>query len=76
MDTISALHSGVSGIQSGLKSFNQNADKIVKAGTTEPQNSVTDPLVNMISDKQQVQASAKVIQTSNNMIGSLLDIKV
>ena len=77
MNTLSALQSGLSGVQSGMKSLNQNAAKI--ASNSLPQNenkSITDPLINMIQDKQQIQASAKVIEASNSMLGSILDIKV
>ena len=77
MNTLSALQSGLSGVQSGMKSLKQNAAKI--ASNSLPQNenmSITDPLINMIQDKQQIQASAKVIEASNSMLGSILDIKV
>jgi len=36
---------------------------------------ITDPLINLIRDKQQVQAPAKVIEASNDLIGTILDIK-
>lgn len=77
MNTLSALQSGLSGVQSGMKSLNQNAAKI--ASNSLPQNenkSITDPLINMIQDKQQVQASVKAIEASHSMLGSILDIKV
>lgn len=76
MTTITAFQSGLSGIKSGLQSLNANAAKIASAGSLESSDDITLPLVNMISDKQQVQASAKVIQASSDMIGSILDIKV
>jgi len=74
MSTISSMQSGLSGIQSGLQSLNNNATKIVNAGTLQTNTDITEPLVDMISDKQQVQASAKVIEANNTMLGSILDI--
>ena len=76
MSTIPAFQSGLSGINSGLQSLNKNAATIASAGAMESGSDITTPLVNMISDKQQVQASAKILETSNDMIGSILDIKV
>jgi len=71
MSTIPALQSGISGIQSGMQSLNRNASKIANSGGSD----LTEPLVNMMLDKQQVEASAKVVETSSSMIGSILDIK-
>ena len=76
MSTIPAYQSGLSGINSGLQSLNKNAATIASADAIESGTDITTPLVNMISDKQQVQASAKILETSNDMIGSILDIKV
>ncbi len=76
MSTIPALQSGLNGINSGLQRLNENAAKIASTDTIENNADVTKPLVNMISDKQQVQASAKIIEANNAMIGTILDIKV
>ncbi|HDY86278.1 hypothetical protein LCGC14_0519760 [marine sediment metagenome] len=73
MSTIPAFQSAITGIQTGMQSLNQNASKIANAQST---GDLTTPLVNMLSDKLQVQASSKVIETSRDMIGSILDIKV
>jgi len=77
MSTIPALQSGISGIQSGMQSLNRNATKIASSETIQSGGAdLNEPLVNMLLDKQQVQASAKVVETSSSMIGSILDIKV
>jgi len=76
MSTIPALQSGISGIQSGIQSLNRNATKIASNETIQSGADLNEPLVNMLLDKQQVQASAKVLETSSSMIGSILDIKV
>jgi len=77
MSTIPALQSGISGIQSGMQSLNRNATQIASSETIQSGGAdLNEPLVNMLLDKQQVQASAKVVETSSSMIGSILDIKV
>ncbi len=73
MSTIPAFQSALTGIQTGMQSLNQNSIKIANAQST---GDLTEPLVNMMSDKLQVQAPSKVIETSSDMIGSLLDITV
>lgn len=76
MSTISAFQSGVSGIQSGMQSLNQNAAKIANTNTIQSAGDYTEPLVNMISDKHQVMASSKVVEASDAMLGTILDISV
>ncbi len=76
MTTIPAYQSALSGISSGLQSLNKNAATIASADSMESGSDITTPLVNMISNKQQVQASVKVLETSNDMLGSILDLKV
>ncbi|MDO7597154.1 MAG: hypothetical protein MUQ51_09045 [Pseudomonadota bacterium] len=69
MSTIPAFQSALTGMQS----LNQNSFKIANAQSS---GDLTEPLVNMMIDKLQVQASSKVIEASSDMIGSLLDITV
>ncbi|MDF1587905.1 MAG: hypothetical protein P1P93_01905 [Gammaproteobacteria bacterium] len=76
MTTISAYQSGLTGIQTGLQSLNQNAGKIASATSIESTSNLTEPLIGMMSDKQQIEASANVIEASNSMLGTILDIKV
>lgn len=74
MTTIPAFQSGLAGIQTGMQSLHNNSAKIASADTLRSSDDLTEPLVNMIRDKQQVQSSAKVISASNSMIGSIIDI--
>ena len=78
MSDISALSSGLLGIQKGLAGLNKNAAKIASAGQMNSQNlsELVEPLVNLKINQLQIEASAKVVQTSNDTIGSLLDIMV
>lgn len=74
MTNITALQAGLNGVYSGMKSLNQNAAKIANANI-ESTHDLTEPLVNILQSEQQVKASAKVIEASNTMLGSILDIK-
>ncbi len=83
MSSISALNSGLQGIHNGLNGIKKNANDIANAGTLASSNTeqsssssdITEPLVYMKLNKLQAQASAKVVQTSADMIGTLIDMK-
>jgi flagellar hook protein FlgE len=75
MNSISAFQSGVAGVQNGVYGASQNANQIARADQLSSQQ-LTQELVSLNANERQVQAAAKVIETSNEMIGSLLDIKV
>jgi len=74
MSTIPAIQSAYTGIQSGIQKLNDNSASIAKASTTNNIN-VTEPLVDMMLNEQQVKASVKVMETADDMLGNLLDIK-
>ena len=74
MSTIPAIQSAYQGIQNGMQSLNKNAFAVASE-STKGGDFVT-PMVDMNSDKLQVQASAKAMQISSDTLGSLLDIKV
>ncbi|MDH5357236.1 MAG: hypothetical protein OEY48_03650 [Gammaproteobacteria bacterium] len=75
MSTISAYQAGLAGIQSGIQGLNNNAAKIASTESLQFDADISQPMIHMISNKHQVQASAKVIETSNEMLGTILDIK-
>ena len=73
----SALTTGVQGIQNGLESMSQNADRIAKASGSGNTMDVVKPMVNMIADRTQIEASVKTVEVEtamDKMIGSLLDV--
>lgn len=74
MATIPALQSAYLGVQSGLQSAAGSSAEVASAGSNG--SDLTAPLVALSQAELQVAASAKVLQTSNDMIGSLLDIRV
>lgn len=75
MNSISAFQAGIAGVQSGVYGAAQNASQIARADQLSSQQ-LTEALVQLDANKRQVEAATKVIETSNEMIGSLLDIKV
>jgi hypothetical protein len=77
MNEISALNSAIAGIQKGLSGARKNAAEIARAGTEENYSTegFIKPAVELKQNSLQVQASAKVLKTVDDMIGSLLDEK-
>ena len=55
----------------------QPNEEVVEVETSAQQNTpVTESLINLRLAETQAQASAKVIETADNMLGSLIDTKV
>ena len=75
----SVLQQGLNGIQQSQREMLKSANEIVKAGTTERENSditdIAEPLIDMKIQQNVFDASAKVVQVADDMLGSLLDIK-
>jgi len=79
--SISALHSGINGINQGLSNMRHNASSIAQAVNNgignrpvEQPTEMTSALVNLKLDTLQIQASTKVVETVHEIIGSLLDV--
>ena len=78
MSTISAFGSGVQGIQKGFSNLRRDAHQIATTNKPDQLMDLTRPLVNLTTNRAQISANAKVIQTAGDMvktIGSLLDVK-
>ena len=74
MADISALNSGLQGIQRGLERAKQSAAEIAsanKGGATAAD--LARPMVDLLAQRTQVQASAKVVETAADLIGTLFD---
>lgn len=78
MQVTSALGKALYGMQKGLTDLDKNAAKIAGADTFNSQNptDVAQPLIDMQNNRLQIEASAKVMKTVDETIGSLLDIVV
>ena len=74
--TVNPITSGIQAFLAAQQRLNASAEKIATATITEGPASVIEPLIDLNIAEQQAKAAAKVIETENNIIGSLLDIKV
>ena len=75
MDTnLSALSYALAGIQRGLTGLAENAQSIASANTRDPQLAeLSTALVASIENQAQVEASAAVIRTVDETLGTLID---
>lgn len=76
MQITSALGNALYGIKKGLTDMNKNAAKVASADAFNSQNpmDIAQPLVDIQNNRLQVEASAKVMKTVDETIGSLIDI--
>ena len=79
ISSVSVLHTGVGGIQRGLRGAAEAADNIAKAGTDTGTGDnairdLTDSSVSLMQNDNLVKASAKVVKTADDMIGTILDV--
>jgi hypothetical protein len=72
MEVNSAFANAVTGIQRGMQGLERNADEIAKASKGEG-GDITEPLVESHINQLQAEASAKMVKTIDETIGSLLD---
>lgn len=75
MSDISVLGVAQTGIQTGLNGMKKNALNIASKEAMQNQSSPVNDLVEMKMNKYQVLASGKVVETVDEMLGSLLDEK-
>lgn len=77
MSSLPALHSAVTGIMRGVSGLRQDAAAVASAdrlNNTANSNLAT-PLVDALSNRQQVEASAKLVKAADMMLGTLIDIR-
>jgi hypothetical protein len=75
MDKISGItESALGGVQTSLRKLNQAAHDVATAPVrrTEP-TELVDPLVDALEAQRALEASAKVLQRADEMLGSMLD---
>jgi len=76
--SISALQSGLNGINQGISNMRRDASAVAQAVSPAAERApnppgVAESLVNLKMDSLQVQASAKVVGSVNQLLGQLLD---
>lgn len=78
MNINSALQTGLYGMQQSQANIQESANQIVRAGTLEKDSSTTtdvvEPIVNMKMEQHIFDASAKIVKTADEMLGTLMDI--
>ena len=69
---------GIQGIQQGMDNLRRDAQSIASSSAKGNENTkdLAESMVDLQVDKQQVEASVKVVQATGEVLGSLLDIKV
>ncbi|TNC81661.1 MAG: flagellar biosynthesis protein FlgE [Oleiphilus sp.] len=74
----SVLNTGVQGVQRGIEGAERAASEIVRAGTVDGaagsnSNDVVESLVDLRLYERSVEASAQVVRTADEVLGTLLD---
>ncbi len=77
MNTISPFDSGRLGLRRALAAASRQVAKIAATtGTASDRPSdYTRPLLRLIADRNQAEAAARIIKTTDEILGSLIDIK-
>lgn len=71
---------GIQGVQEGLQGMEMSARKIARGGSDGPQGSAAggggliEPMLDLQLYERSVQASAQVVKTADETLGTLLDI--
>ncbi|MCP8899785.1 hypothetical protein [Gilvimarinus xylanilyticus] len=75
MDVGSVVNQSLIGMQSSRAEITQSAQQINQAAAGDTSQSLAEPLVNMQVQQQVFDSSARVLETANETMGTLLDIK-
>ncbi|MCG8518042.1 MULTISPECIES: flagellar basal body rod C-terminal domain-containing protein [Marinobacter] len=71
---------GIQGVQEGIQGMDNAARRIARGGTDGPQGSASgngdllEPIVDLKLYQRSVEASAQVVKTADETLGTLLDI--
>ena len=74
MAEVGALGAGLQGIQRGLADAQSAADQIANSQLEDSVADLTDAAVDLLQAENQVKASAAVVQSAEDTIGSLIDV--
>jgi len=79
------MNAGFQGIQNGMRGMQASAERLTQATTTQPQavqqglsqasglDDITSAIIDLKLYEVQASASAKVVKTADNVLGTLLD---
>lgn len=78
MSVNSILNSGIQGVQSATQGIERVAKDIVRSGTdgAAGQNNVVESIVDLQLYERSVQASAQIVKTADEVLGTILDTMV
>ncbi len=80
MNLPSVIQTGLSGVSRGLENIQEIASDIAQVGTGDSEDQkttidLTQSVVDLQQQKLATQASAKVVATAEEVLGTLLDVK-
>jgi len=76
MNVNTILQTGVEGIRQGVEGAEKAASEIVRAGAVDGpagSNDVVEPIVELRLYERSIEASAQVVKTADEVLGTLLD---
>lgn len=74
----SSLQSGLNGVHAGMQQFNSSANTIAAQAAQSPGTDLAvlaESMVDLIQAENQVAASAEVVKASDEILGTLLDVR-
>lgn len=74
--SINPTTAGIQAFLAAQQRLNVSATKIAEASIQNNVASITEPLLDLTLAEQQAKAAARVIETENDTLGALLNIKV
>jgi flagellar hook-associated protein FlgK len=78
-NTGSALQQGLNGLQNSTRATVEAANELVSAGTVERTTSlatdIVEPMIEIIRQQQLFDASAQVVKSADETLGTLIDIR-
>ncbi|MFQ5470569.1 MAG: hypothetical protein ACE5EH_09730 [Gammaproteobacteria bacterium] len=75
MSNISALNTGLKGIQRGQQKMNEAASKVANPETATSRDPVTvaEPLVDLMMARLETESAIKVVERVNETLGTVID---
>ena len=76
MTLINALNTGILGIQRGLADVQRSAGNIASTDSMTADNAsdLAESMVGLMTGRIQVEASARVVETINETLGTIIDV--
>ncbi len=70
----SALNQGLQGIANSGQKLNQAANEIAAVNVPGSESDLVEPLTTLVVEEANFKASAKVVETASETLGTLLDV--